>query len=100
VPSAAASGRDYLAGRAAQVREAERSAQDIHDPLARAATAATSNVLATPQLLLSAAYLVPRAELRRFLELVDAETARHPELSFACTGPWPPYSFAILDVTG
>jgi Gas vesicle synthesis protein GvpL/GvpF len=97
--ASASSGRDYLAARRAELRAAEDAAQTIHEPLAGAAAAATVNVLATAELLLSAAYLVPRAEVERFLGLVEATTAVHPELTFACTGPWPPYSFAILDVT-
>jgi hypothetical protein len=95
----ATSGRDYLVVRRAQLRAAEKAARAIHEPLANAASAATVNVLATPELLLSAAYLVPRDELEGFLGLVEAATAQHSELAFACTGPWPPYSFAILDVT-
>jgi gas vesicle protein GvpL/GvpF len=97
--AAESSGRDYLAARRAQLRAAEDAAHAVHDPLAAVAAAATINVLATAKLLLSAAYLVPRGEVERFLGLVEATTAEHPELAFACTGPWPPYSFAILDVT-
>jgi hypothetical protein len=94
----ASSGRDYLAARRAQLRAAEDLARAIHEPLADAAAAASVNVLATPELLLSAAYLVPRDQLDSFLGLVERTTADHSELAFACTGPWPPYSFAILDV--
>lgn len=94
------SGRDYLTGRLAQVQAAERTAQEIHAPLAAAARADTLNVLATPDLLLSAAYLVPRGEVGTFRRRVEALDADRPELTCVCTGPWPPYSFATLDTVG
>jgi gas vesicle protein GvpL/GvpF len=94
---AATSGQAYLKHRLAEVRTAERAAQEIHAPLAEAARAATLNVLATPDLLLSAAYLIPRAEVEAFRERVEALDAKHPELTFVCTGPWPAYSFATVE---
>ena len=58
----------------------------------------TSSVGATA--LLRAAYLVPSADVERFLAAVTQMRRRHSELSFVCTGPWPPYSFAALDREG
>jgi Gas vesicle synthesis protein GvpL/GvpF len=94
----AQSGREYMLGRLDQRRRAERLADEVHGPLAELARADTRTVGATPQLLLSAAYLVPRDTVDRFRStLTELETA-HPELSLACTGPWPPYSFATVEV--
>jgi len=91
------SGRDYLTGRLARVRAAERAAGEIHGPLAGAAHADTVTVLPTPELLLSAAYLVARDEVDAFRKRIAELDGRHPELTFVCTGPWPPYSFATVD---
>lgn len=93
----AVSGHAYLEGRLAEVQAAERVAREVHEPLAAAACADTLNVLATPDLLLSAAYLIPRAGVDAFRARVAALDAEHPELTFVCTGPWPPYSFATVE---
>ena len=58
------------------------------------ARAATRTVGATPRLLLSGAYLVEPGELDAFRHRVGELEAEHAELTFVCTGPWPPYSFA------
>jgi gas vesicle protein GvpL/GvpF len=98
--STSSSGRDYLSGRLADVQSAERAAEQIHTPLAAAARASTLNVLATPDLLLSAAYLIPRSEVDAFRARVQRLDDDQPELTFVCTGPWPPYSFATVDANG
>jgi Gas vesicle synthesis protein GvpL/GvpF len=91
------SGRDYMLGRLQEVRRAEQVAMDLHDTLAANAREGTSSVLASPQLVLSAAYLLPRAEVDSFRAALDEAERRHPALTFVCTGPWPPYSFALIE---
>ena len=90
-------GREYMVGRLERSRRDERAAEELHAPLAAIAKDATKSLRATPQLFLSAAYLVPRGDVERFREAVRAEQEAHPDLSFACTGPWPPYSFATAE---
>jgi|SRR5918992_280014 hypothetical protein len=92
------SGREYMVGRLDRRRQAERLADEVHAPLAALARAETRTVAATPQLLLSAAYLVPREALEPFQSAVEEIETAHPELSLACTGPWPPYSFATAEI--
>ena len=92
-----ASGREYMLGRLEEVKRAERIAAEIQEALAANARENASSVLASPQLLLSAAYLLPRSELRSFQAALYETELRHPELTFVCTGPWPPYSFALLE---
>ena len=88
-----ATGREYMVGRLARNRRDESAADELHVPLAALAREATRSLRATPQLLLSAAYLVPRGDVERFRETVRLQQEEHPDLSFACTGPWAPYSF-------
>jgi Gas vesicle synthesis protein GvpL/GvpF len=92
------SGREYMLDRLDRRRRAERLADEVHAPLAALARAETRTVAATPQLLLSAAYLVPREALEQFQSALGELESAHPELSLACTGPWPPYSFATAEV--
>jgi len=94
---AAASGGAYMRARLEQRREAERLAEELHAPLAERAREATRTVGATPRLLLSAAYLVPKGEVTEFREVVERVQAEHAELAIVCTGPWPAYSFATAE---
>ena len=96
--SPSSSGCDYMRRRLASLRDAERLADELHAPLAALARASTRSVLATPRLLLSAAYLVPRETVDEFRRRLDELAAARPALSVACTGPWPPYSFATAEV--
>ena len=91
------SGRAYMQRRLEEVRRAEHTAAELHDALAAAARESTSRVLATPQLLLSAAYLLPRSAVEPFRRAVETAERDRPGLTFVCTGPWPPYSFAMID---
>jgi hypothetical protein len=93
-PPAAESGRAYMEARLARAEESERLADELHEPLAALARAATRTVGATPRLLLSGAYLVEAGELETFRRRVSELEAAHPELTVVTTGPWPPYSFA------
>ena len=90
------SGRNYMLGRLQEVRRAEQIASAVHEALAANARESTSSVLAR-QLVLSAAYLLPRAEVDAFRAALDETEHRHPGLTFVCTGPWPPYSFALIE---
>jgi hypothetical protein len=92
------SGREYMLDRLDRRNRVQRLADEVHAPLAALARAETRTVAATPQLLLSAAYLVPRDALERFQSAVQELEDIHPELSLACTGPWPPYSFATAEL--
>jgi len=98
-PPAAESGRAYMEARLARAEETERLADELHEPLAALARAATRTVGATPRLLLSGAYLVEPDQLDGFRGRVAELEATHPELTFVCTGPWPAYSFAPGDET-
>ena len=91
-------GRDYMLARLRQVETAERTARELHEAVAAAARDSTYATLVTPQLLLSAAYLLPGSEVTSFKAAVEAANSDYPDLTLVCTGPWPPYSFAVVDV--
>jgi hypothetical protein len=98
VPAAEGSGRDYMLARLEERRSTERLSEEIHAPLAAMARAATKSVGATPQLLLSASYLVARDDEEGFRSALGELERDHPDLTLASTGPWPPYSFATAEV--
>jgi hypothetical protein len=93
-------GRAYLMARlveerAAQERRAlaEDRVTSLHGPLQQLAIACTHRVLATPRLLLTAAYLIEREHIDEFKAEVARLSAAHPDLRLLGTGPWPPYHF-------
>jgi hypothetical protein len=94
-PDAAASpGRTYLLGRLETRNVAVALADAIHARLAAHAVEARREVLVTPRLLLSAAYLVDRGDVDALLEASDEAARDHPEVELLCIGPWPPHTFA------
>ena len=96
-PSAPASGKAYMEARLARKEQSERLVGSLHEPLAALARASTRTVDATPRLILSGAYLVEPSKVDAFRSRVAELEAAHPQLTFACTGPWAPYSFAAAE---
>jgi hypothetical protein len=94
------SGLDYMQRRLRDLSLAEALADEIHAPLAEHARAATRTRSVGATALLRAAYLVPRDDVAWFKALVERAQRQRADLSFACTGPWPPYSFAALEPDG
>jgi hypothetical protein len=98
-------GRAYLLARLEEERrvqagrrQAETLAAELHAPLSRLATESTQQVLLTPRLLLTAAYLIERTRIEIFRAGVERLSAANPALHFLCTGPWPPYNFVTTTV--
>jgi len=99
-------GQAYLLARLEEERQrqawrqrAEALAEEIHAPLVRLAAESTRQVLITPRLLLTAAYLVEQHQVAAFRCQVEALSAAYPELRFLCTGPWPAYNFVTVNET-
>lgn len=106
----AASGRDYLARRRQEAQDKESASQQhveaveaLHSRLAGIAVAgrhlsAQDRQLGgyTGEMLMNAAYLVGDEDAERFRRTVD-EQSPPSGLRFVVEGPWPPYSFAVLE---
>jgi Gas vesicle synthesis protein GvpL/GvpF len=92
-----ASGRDYMRRRLADVRGAERLAADLDTAVGGLVREGTRAVTASGGLVLSAAYLLPRDAAGAFRAAVETLARDHPDLAYVCVGPWPPYSFALVD---
>src|SRR5215213_5037507 len=90
-------GRDYMRARLGEQRRTQRLAGELHEPLAAIARTATKSVGTGSELVLSAAYLVPREAIDDFNAQVARLGGDHPDVTLACTGPWPPYSFATVE---
>lgn len=108
--NAPGAGADYLRRRRASLAAAEaaqdaaaRSAAAVHAELTRYAESARRH---RPQeralsgvsdwMALNGAYLVATTREEEFHDVVRELRTRHPALRLDLTGPWPPYSFAVL----
>jgi hypothetical protein len=94
------SGTAYMLARLEEERRqrAEREAAEtlvaaLHARLEPLAVEWRHKLLASPQLLLTAAYLVERDKLPAFQAAVAELSQQHPNLKLLCTGPWPGYHF-------
>lgn len=104
-------GADYLRRKQAAIeaRYADeevtmRAADEVHDALSAATVASRRLPPQDPRLtghqgamLLNAAYLVGADEGPSFLARVKSLVDFLPEVEIDCRGPWPPYSFAVLE---
>jgi hypothetical protein len=92
-PQGKGSGRAYLMAVHEAHHRTERTAREVHEPLAALADDARLRPQAAPPTILAAAYLVDRGRVDAFKAHVSALNAARDDMSIACTGPWPPYSF-------
>lgn len=90
-------GAEYMRRRLEQVERAQALARDIHERLAGLARESTSRVVARDDLVLTAAYLLPRAAVEQFRSAARAVEEEHRDVTLVLAGPWPPYSFALLE---
>jgi hypothetical protein len=105
------SGTEFLRRRKAQASEhaeqhesATRVAEDAHHELTLVAEATRLLQAQDPQLtgyvgamVLNGAYLVPDHDSDRFAECLEQLRGRFQQMTFEVGGPWPPYSFAVLE---
>lgn len=88
----AETGREYLEARQRQLAKID----ELHESLAAQAVAATRGD-SRGRLVMSGAYLVDPEGIPQFQKTVGVLQSEHPQLTFALTGPWPPYNFAGVD---
>jgi Gas vesicle synthesis protein GvpL/GvpF len=90
-----ADGGDYLRAKARQAGERQHAADALHGPLSSLARSSVTSAPRAPHEVLRSAYLVDRAAIARFADRVARLQNTNPSLRLLCTGPWPPYSFAV-----
>jgi hypothetical protein len=96
--------RDQATARQSADEESAEVARRIHDALAGLADAARTLAPQDPRLsgrsepmVHNGAYLVPDEHADSFRTTVESLTADHPGMTVEVQGPWPPYSFAVLE---
>jgi hypothetical protein len=110
-PDGPGSGAEYLRRRQAQERarasdlgHAQEAAEQVHESLVALVAASRRLPPQDPRLtghtgtmVHNAAYLVSRERSETFADALGELAAEHPEVLVDARGPWPPYSFAMLD---
>jgi hypothetical protein len=90
--------RRQLLGSEVRSAEANRIASWLQDKVVDTVRETRVETNPTEKLLLAASHLLKRALVRSYRHrLAEARTDR-PELHFLVSGPWPPYSFANIDL--
>jgi hypothetical protein len=96
--------RAAVEARTAAGEVAARVGEDVHDALSSLSVASRRLPAQDPRLtglhgtmLLNGAYLVEIGDRGAFESRVSALAAEHPSVEISHGGPWPPYSFAMLE---
>lgn len=96
--------KQELAARENREGAALKLAEQLHDDLSSGSSASRRLPPQDPRLtghqgtmILNGAYLVDIDEGAGFEERVHSLMAEHPDARIELGGPWPPYSFAVLD---
>lgn len=90
--------RRELLGSRARAEEAQSIAGWLAGRLGEAVRQTRINTNLTNQLILAAAHLVERPAIQRYRNKVQEARAERSELKFLVSGPWPPYSFANIEL--
>jgi hypothetical protein len=89
--------REILGSEARNV-EAKRIAGWLEERLADILKDKAIKTNSTEKLLVTASHLVPREWVEEYRSRLKTLQLERPELYFLASGPWPPYSFANIDL--
>jgi hypothetical protein len=95
----AGEGTAYLLGRLERERGEREIAARIHPPLARLARASATRTNTGNPGIFKAAYLVDEHRVEAFTGRVEQLEDELDDTTIVCTGPWPPYSFAVEETS-
>jgi hypothetical protein len=90
--------RREILGSAARSEEAKRIARWLEERLGDVVRQTELKTDFTSKLLVTAAHLVPRESVDEYRARMKNVQLERPELHFLVSGPWPPYSFANIDL--
>ena len=96
-PAGPGAGTAYMQGRLADRRRARELARDIELSVVDLTRASTLHAGTDPATAFHASYLVGASDVDEFLRRLDGIECATPDVTFTCTGPWPPYSFTTAE---
>jgi hypothetical protein len=90
--------RREILGSEAKAAEATAITNWLHDQIRDLTRDEQMTVRSSEKLVLAAAHLVERDKIPQYKEAMMAARENRPELHFLLSGPWPPYSFANMEL--
>lgn len=90
--------RREILGSETRAAEAKRIARWLEDRVGDVVRDKASRTDFTGKLLVTVAHLVPRGSLEEYKARLKNARLERPELHFLASGPWPPYSFANINL--
>ena len=90
--------RRELLGSEARAAEATEISMWLHEQVEGLIRDDLVSVRPAEKLVLAAAHLVERDKIPQYKESVASARESRPELHFLLSGPWPPYSFANIEL--
>jgi len=104
-PEHASDGTAFLAAKRRQILGDEHTATEaanlstwLQQQVSGLARDEQITVRPSEKLVLSAAHLVERASIAEYRQKIGRARENRPELHFLVSGPWPPYSFANIEL--
>ena len=101
----AGAGTSFLAEKRRQIMgdehraaEATKISTSVHDALSSFIREELVTLRPAERLVLSAAHLIERSKITQYRDRVAEMRHKKPELHFLVSGPWPPYSFANIEL--
>ena len=90
--------RRELLGSELRAAEAREISTWLHNRVSGLTRAEKVSTQPSEKLFLTAAHLVPRPSLKQYREKTAQVREERPDLHFLVSGPWPPYSFANIEL--
>jgi hypothetical protein len=98
-------GTSFLAQKRREILGGEQSAAEastistwLHDQISGLIRAEQVTLRPSEKLVLAAAHLVERSKIKNYRQTMAETCQSRPELHFLLSGPWPPYSFANIEL--
>ena len=76
------------------------AAMEILDPLSKLSIKNIKGDIFSDRLLLNHSFLIEKNKFSKFSEEIAKLEQKHNNLKFVYTGPWPPYSFVNIKISG
>jgi hypothetical protein len=90
--------RRQIMGDEHRAAEAAKISTFVHDALSSFIREELVSLRPAERLVLAAAHLVERSKITQYRDRVAEMRQKQPELHFLASGPWPPYSFANIEL--
>ena len=90
--------RREILGSEQNVAEAREISTWLHEQVESVIRDEKNTVRPSEKLVLAAAHLVDRDKIPQYKEFMTKARESRPELHFLLSGPWPPYSFANIEL--